>query len=219
MKKMLLSLLASTIYTSAVSAQTCQQPPSCESLGYTKSVDDCGDIKYLTCPFDSSKVYCLEVGETCDFIEYPLTECPTGGNCTKFECKETIQHIQYKLDSCQSGYTKSGNSCCNFSSYPLASCPTGGNCTEYECDGTTKYKLRNCKTGYVKKGNICISCDSIEYRHTSCPSNGNCSYITCNGTTKYKLDSCKTGYRKEGYNCDDECVPSTGWELPCINEI
>ncbi|MBE6452369.1 MAG: hypothetical protein E7012_02635 [Alphaproteobacteria bacterium] len=58
MKKLLLSLLASTIYTSTVSAQTCQQPPSCESLGYTKSVDDCGDIEYLTCPFDSSKVYC-----------------------------------------------------------------------------------------------------------------------------------------------------------------
>ena len=69
MKKLLLSLLASTIYTSTVSAQTCQQPPSCESLGYTKSVDDCGDIEYLTCPFDSSKVYCSGGSGDGDTIE------------------------------------------------------------------------------------------------------------------------------------------------------
>ncbi|MBE6452640.1 MAG: hypothetical protein E7012_04045 [Alphaproteobacteria bacterium] len=90
MKKMLLSLLASTIYTSVVSAQTCQQPPSCESLGYTKSVDDCGDIEYLTCPFDSSKVYCSggsgdgeADGETdSDTIELLFYSVPSGKTIT-----------------------------------------------------------------------------------------------------------------------------------------
>ncbi|MBE6452389.1 MAG: hypothetical protein E7012_02735 [Alphaproteobacteria bacterium] len=86
MKKMLLSLLASTIYTSTVSAQSCQQPPSCESLGYTKSVDDCGDIEYLTCPFDSSKVYCPEVGRD--------NECEIG-------------YIYYSDDTCSEEYDSS----------------------------------------------------------------------------------------------------------------
>lgn len=41
-------------------AQTCIQPPSCDTLGYTMTADQCGDaVKFLKCPLDQSKMFCL----------------------------------------------------------------------------------------------------------------------------------------------------------------
>ncbi|MBE6452695.1 MAG: hypothetical protein E7012_04320 [Alphaproteobacteria bacterium] len=121
MKKLLLSLLASTIYTSVVSAQTCQQPPSCESLGYTKSVDDCGDMEYLTCPFDSSKVYCSggsgsdEYGDAI-VVEITITDAGSvafgyGYGDITVDCGNGIE-VQGKTSSTSSvkcSYTSAGN--------------------------------------------------------------------------------------------------------------
>jgi len=64
MKKLLLSLLASTIYTSTVSAQSCQQPPTCAEMGYTKSESDCTGKTTLKCPFDLTKVSCDDASES-----------------------------------------------------------------------------------------------------------------------------------------------------------
>ena len=61
MKKLLLSLLASTIYTSTVFAQSCQQPPTCAEMGYIKSEADCSGKTTLKCPFDLTKVSCDDV--------------------------------------------------------------------------------------------------------------------------------------------------------------
>lgn len=41
-------------------AQTCIQPPSCESLGYTKTTSDCQGSLMVKCPTDTSKVYCAD---------------------------------------------------------------------------------------------------------------------------------------------------------------
>jgi len=73
MKKLLLSLLASTIYTSTVSAQSCQQPPTCAEMGYTKSESDCTGKTTLKCPFDLSKVSCDEANQSWDMMGDPLT--------------------------------------------------------------------------------------------------------------------------------------------------
>ena len=49
---------------SEVQAQTCVVPPSCEELGYTMTEADCGDaVKFLKCPLDQSKMFCLNLDE------------------------------------------------------------------------------------------------------------------------------------------------------------
>ncbi len=39
-------------------AQTCVPPPSCNTLGFTKTAADCAGKTILKCPFDTTKVYC-----------------------------------------------------------------------------------------------------------------------------------------------------------------
>ena len=41
-----------------VQAQTCVTPPSCYSLGYTKTVSQCSGKAMLKCPLDTSMVFC-----------------------------------------------------------------------------------------------------------------------------------------------------------------
>jgi len=146
------TIIAGLAYTSSALAQTCTAAPSCEEMGYTKSETDCTGKISLRCPFDLSAYLCGAVG-SCDFSDYPLTECPTGGNCSNITCDGTTKH---KLNSCNSGYTMSGNTCtvnCDFSDYPLDTCPTGSKCSSYKCGGTTKYK---CQSGYNKSGSKCV---------------------------------------------------------------
>ena len=39
---------------------TCEMPPSCESLGYNKTAEDCANKVTLKCPMDESKLYCAD---------------------------------------------------------------------------------------------------------------------------------------------------------------
>lgn len=41
-----------------VNAQTCTPSPSCEELGYTKTIAECGD-NGIKCPFDITKLFCM----------------------------------------------------------------------------------------------------------------------------------------------------------------
>jgi len=195
--------------SSSLAQDSCMVRPSCADMGYTKSASDCVGKKAISCPFDTTAYYCPEVSENCDFSEYPLTECPTGGNCTIFECGGTTQ---FKLDSCQSNYEINSDSttcvACDFSSYPLASCPTGGNCSNYSCGGTTKYKLNSCKSGYTKSGNTCTACSWGGYTASSCPYKGTCSSKTCGGKTQYKVTSCSGNY----YKCGNDCCGCYCWD-------
>jgi len=101
-------LFAMSVFSVSWAQDSCVDMLSCSDLGYTKTQADCKGKKYITCPFDTTAYYCPEVVENCDFSEYPLTECPNGGNCSDYECKGTTQ---FKLDSCQSGYEIAENSC------------------------------------------------------------------------------------------------------------
>lgn len=57
-----LSMLGSLAASGAAAAQTCATPPSCETLGFTKSETDCEGLEALKCPFDQSKLYCPQGG-------------------------------------------------------------------------------------------------------------------------------------------------------------
>ena len=45
---------------STTTTQTCEMPPSCESLGYNKTAEDCANKVTLKCPMDESKLYCAD---------------------------------------------------------------------------------------------------------------------------------------------------------------
>ena len=57
-----LSMIGSLAAAGAAAAQTCATPPSCETLGFTKSEADCDGLEALKCPFDQSKLYCPQGG-------------------------------------------------------------------------------------------------------------------------------------------------------------
>ena len=65
-----LSMLGSLAASGAAAAQTCATPPSCETLGFTKSETDCDGLEALKCPFDQSKLYCPQGGgkDTCETV-------------------------------------------------------------------------------------------------------------------------------------------------------
>ena len=49
-----------TTESGSTTTPTCEMPPSCESLGYTKTADDCANKVTLKCPLDESKLYCAD---------------------------------------------------------------------------------------------------------------------------------------------------------------
>lgn len=61
MKKYIMGILM-FIMPSVVYGQNCATPPSCETLGYTKTAADCSGKTILKCPFDNNKVYCDDSG-------------------------------------------------------------------------------------------------------------------------------------------------------------
>lgn len=82
MKKCILTSVSTLVLTLPVSAfaQSCTQPPSCESLGYTRSESECpqGSVK---CPWNTSLVYC-----PCDTSKYKYScrgtnESPSSAKC------------------------------------------------------------------------------------------------------------------------------------------
>ena len=116
-----------------------------------------GSINVTECPHE----------ELCDFTDYPLETCPANGNCTEYAC---VTVIRYRLDSCKTGYTKSGNSCVASScasGYAIAAAECGSSFsngswtlgTSYSgYSGSSKcYKCtRTCNSGYQLSGTTCI---------------------------------------------------------------
>ena len=47
-------------------APDCRELPSCESLGYICSAEDCDELKTLSCPFDLSKKVCFPKEKDCE---------------------------------------------------------------------------------------------------------------------------------------------------------
>lgn len=97
-----ISLLSTEAAWAAIS---CTPSPSCSTLGYSNKASDCVG-RYIVCPFNTTKVFCMEIKTpTCD-PDYTLSTCPSNGKCTSCGGK-------YKLTSCNTGYeiSSSGTSC------------------------------------------------------------------------------------------------------------
>jgi hypothetical protein len=86
-------------------AETCSSLPNCNDLGFIYTATQCDEdgLKKIKCPF-GNYYFCSK--ETC--TGYTLTSCPANGNCSICASGTTIK---YKLDSCQSGFEQSGNTC------------------------------------------------------------------------------------------------------------
>ena len=158
----------------------------------------------------------------CSALLYSLTSCPEHGNCTpcsnqNSQCSQTVK---FKLDSCEDGYTKSGNSCvasCSLTSeflqcvtrYKLTACPDHATCsscsaTSTTCEQIKRFKIDSCNAGYTlsSDGTSCEYLPSI-----SCPPE-NCAgypYTTIPGSTQHvssyksctiKNSDCSTGATK-----------------------
>ena len=82
----LTALAFSSIFTPTAFAQTCATVPTCDELGYDLSASDCTGKKALKCPFDNTKFYCLDGGETSG----------NNGGCTS----PSVGYILYSDMSC-----------------------------------------------------------------------------------------------------------------------
>ncbi len=64
----------------------------------------------LTDQYSGITTTCYNNCEECDFTDFTLASCPTNGYCTSYYC-EGSNTKKYKLTSCASGYSISGNTC------------------------------------------------------------------------------------------------------------
>lgn len=120
MKRTILALTILTSASSAFAAIDCATLPSCASLGYSESAGSCKG-KYLTCPFDSSKIACLDspaVGDLkyslkssnhngwvlCDGTQYSTTTYSKLYNVIGANfCRKYSSKTGYTSSACSSG--------------------------------------------------------------------------------------------------------------------
>ena len=88
-----------------VQAQTCVTPPSCYSLGYTKTVSQCSGKAMLKCPLDTSMVFCDNSSSSSGGT---TTSCPFGYvpyNDIYPSCNETNKNKLIEHSSAKGCYT------------------------------------------------------------------------------------------------------------------
>lgn len=89
----------------AAQAQTCATAPSCSELGYTKSASQCSGKTMLYCPFDKTKVFCVDeitcasLGFTDTISECPgeYTLCPSDSSKGKCIFEASPGDLKYSL--------------------------------------------------------------------------------------------------------------------------
>lgn len=72
------STIAILLMSKTTFAQTCSTPPSCATLGYTKSSSDCSGQPMLKCPLDTTKVFCASSSTTSTTPTTPTTTYSVG---------------------------------------------------------------------------------------------------------------------------------------------
>lgn len=118
----------------ALAVIDCTPTPSCASLGYTASSGSCsGD--YLTCPFDTSKVHCINVPDQCSELGY--TKVATNGD---YSCSEgqTVSKCSKNANK-----YKCDGTACSYGYYTSAHMPT---CSYTYCCQKAQYNNTNCYT-------------------------------------------------------------------------
>ena len=125
---------------------------------------------------------------------------PANAHCTSYysDCSSKCSAW-----SCNSGYSKSGNSCvkndpCDNRTAAISSCPSNASCSYYS-DCPSKISSWSCQSWYKASGNSCVCVDSVRV-----PSNGRCSQ-KCGG--QCVAFQCNSGYAEDG----DSCVTYSQW--------
>ena len=91
--KKLVAVLA-IISFNAHAAPDCRELPSCESLGYICSAEECGDLKALSCPFDLSKKACFPKDKECEVGDILYNDL----KCHDASCGKTPIAIVYDTE-------------------------------------------------------------------------------------------------------------------------
>ena len=193
---------------SAYAAIDCAVPPTCEELGYVLTEDDCDGRATLTCPFDTSKVFC---GVSCEELGYvytgTLTECLYDG--TKVFCPFGSDYFKCEggVDTaaqCKTlGYTKGGPS--ETGNLVVQSCLAGQekvpcpyNSSYFRCDGESSVPEIGGSTPTMK------NCAEINGEYFSNINNCICEYGYVSADTTGSDGTC--------YRCgtESECTTSSG---------
>lgn len=172
-------------------AITCTSSPSCSDLGYTSSASSCsGD--YLVCPFDTSKVYCIQCPEQCTELGY--TKVASNGTYTCSEgqtikkCPQNQQKYYCNGTACSYGYYLYSN---------LPACSYEVCCDQKATSGNTSCYQRKNNTSYKQYAYDYVKCQAAAYSDY-----GDLPYVgarTYNGGT-YK-DACGNNQYTVKYYC------------------
>ena len=173
MRKLIFLLIFAFSFISPVKAQNCKVLPTCEELGYNKTVSQCAGIEYLTCPFDETKVYCPSTDPCDDYEDKTCTygcasyysDCPS--KCKTCDTAPSDPCDKYSEKTCELGckiyYSDCSTACwtccssIDFTGYPLTYCPSSASgCYSTTCGTKTKYKIVGCKTGCTQSGDTCV---------------------------------------------------------------
>jgi hypothetical protein len=235
-------------------ASSAKRNVNCSADGTTKTSSSC---LLIDCKSGYKKIGNLCAPELCTPNSRTQAICTSTINnslkATKVQiCNSNGIGATYgncMLQTCDSGYYKSGNSCIKQSCTPgsrteiscvnnienaaiakyVKSCNTNGNSeTQSSCN------LVKCNTGYFKRGNACIKqiCTPSEASEVNCTQNienasGAKIIKTCNGSGRghtsstCNLTSCKSGYFKSGNKClSQTCTPNAvKKDLDCSKNI
>ena len=119
MKKLILPAVILTA-APALAAIDCATIPSCSSLGYSETAGACKG-KYLTCPFDNTKIACLDSPKVGD-LKYSLYSSNHDG---WIKCDGT----QYSISTYSKLYSVIGSNFCrkytSKSAYTSSACSSG----------------------------------------------------------------------------------------------
>ena len=91
--KKLVAVLA-LISFNAHAAPDCRELPSCESLGFICSAEECGELKALSCPFDLSKKICFPKDKECEVGDILYNDF----KCHDASCNKTPIAIVYDTE-------------------------------------------------------------------------------------------------------------------------
>lgn len=117
--KYILAAGAAILIPLTVQAEICETLPSCASIGFDKTADDCSGRSKLKCPFGDA-YFC---SETCESLGYTLTSahgCLVGqtketcpADSTYYKCTGDVASDLIVTDSCLSGFLSSDSASCD----------------------------------------------------------------------------------------------------------
>ena len=95
---LILAMLAPAVSYAQTTTTDCITQPTCEELGYTQASTDCGG-KYIACPFDTSKVLCINAAPKVGDLKYSLNPSNHDGwlLCDGFQYSQTEYKKLYNV--------------------------------------------------------------------------------------------------------------------------